>query len=194
VDVARSFRRKNYLIKRKFQFNFLSRFVVLLLGGSLAVAGIFMYISSNTITTGYSNSTLKVQSTPAFFFASLLFITVVVAVVIGTLGVIAFIFLSHRIAGPLYRFEKTLGDISSGNLTSRINLRKTDQLVELKEAFNILLDSLDSRMGKAGETLNEMQDLLSGKVDAETVSKLKRMAGLLKAEIGHFKVTGSSKG
>ena len=49
-------------------------------------------------------------------------------------------------------------------------------------------------MGKAGETLNEMQDLLSGKVDAETVSKLKRMAGLLKAEIGHFKVTGSSKG
>jgi methyl-accepting chemotaxis protein len=191
--VARAFRRRNYLIKKKFQFNFLARFVVLLVAGAAAVAGLFMYVSSNTITTGYSDSTLKVASTPSFFLVSFLLITVIVTAVMGMAGMVVFILLSHRIAGPLYRFEKVLKGISEGDLTTRVDLRKTDQLTELKEALNALLDSLDRRMSRAKDTLSEMQDLLSEKPDAETVSKLKRMMGLMREEMGHFKVSRSVK-
>ena len=133
-------RRKNYFIKKSFQLKFLSAFVVLLILESFLVTALFMYISNNTLTTGYSNSTLRIESTPSFFFVAMIFITLIAAIGIGLAGMVIFILLSHRIAGPLHRFEKSLKDMGSGDLTFRVNLRKTDQLAELKKGLNILIE------------------------------------------------------
>ena len=130
-------RRKNYFIKKRFQMGFIYRFILLLLLESLLIAGLFMYISSDTLTTGYFNYILKIERTSDFFFISFLLITSIVVIGMAMIGMAVFILLSHRIAGPLYRFEKDLAEMAQGDLTKRIALRKTDQLTELKEALNI---------------------------------------------------------
>ena len=56
------------------------------------------------------------------------------------------IFLSHKIAGPLYRFQKTLLDIQNGNLNSRIALRKLDEAKTVAEDFNHTIAYLDAKM------------------------------------------------
>lgn len=44
---------------------------------------------------------------------------------------------SHRIAGPLYRIEKIINNITeTGNIDQKIVLRKSDELHELAEALN----------------------------------------------------------
>jgi methyl-accepting chemotaxis protein len=185
------FRRRNYFIKKKFQLSFFYRFTVLLVIESALVITFFIYISTNTLTTGYVNSALTVKHTANFFFVPFLLIMLTVGVGISIAAMIIFILLSHRIAGPLYRFEKVLNEITSGDLTKRISLRKTDQLNELKEALNILMESFDQRLGRVKNNLSELRQLLA-KNDSANSEKIYKAIELLKNEIDHFKVTSSS--
>jgi nitrogen fixation/metabolism regulation signal transduction histidine kinase len=58
--------------------------------------------------------------------------------------VIASAVISHKIAGPVYKFEKTCEKISEGDLTQRVFLRKGDSLIELQSAFNNMIEKLHS--------------------------------------------------
>jgi hypothetical protein len=49
---------------------------------------------------------------------------------------------SHRIAGPLYRMRKDLGEVASGNRQKRIKLRDGDYLTELADEINRTLDAV----------------------------------------------------
>jgi methyl-accepting chemotaxis protein len=182
-------RRKNYFIKKAFQIKFLSGFVVLLVLGALLITGLFMYTSNNTLTTGYSGSALRVESTPNFFLVSLLLITLITVIGMGIAGMIIFILLSHRIAGPLYRFEKSLKDLASGDLTRRVNLRKTDQLAELNKGLNVLIESMDGKIGGIKKNLSDIEAILSKRDDPELIAKVKSKFDIIKKEIGRFKVS-----
>jgi len=186
-------RRRNYFIKKKFQTDFSSRFILLLLLESFLIGGLFMHISGDTITTGYLDSVLRVEKTSSFFFIPFLLITLIVVVGIAIAGMAVFTLLSHRIAGPLYRFEKVLKQIGGGDLTASINLRKTDQLIEFKEALNTFIDSLDKRMGSIKNGLIEVQELLTKTDDPEVISKLNKTINVIKDELSHFKVTSDFK-
>ena len=52
------------------------------------------------------------------------------------------IYISHKIAGPLYRLKKSLFMITEGNLDVKVKLRKGDDLKDLAEHVNILVDEL----------------------------------------------------
>jgi len=186
-------RRKNYLIKKRFQFNFLSKFIILLVLESALIMGFFMHISNNTLTTGYYNSILTVETTSQYFFVSFLLITLIVVIGIGIAGMVVFILLSHRIAGPLYRFEKTLKDIENGDLTAQIDLRRSDQLIEIKEALNTVLSSLNGRVGKIRQYIEQAEDLVARRDDPESTAKLKKTVDLLKKEVSLFKITSAFK-
>lgn len=186
-------RRKNYFIKKKFQLKFIASFIALLLVESLLIAVLFINVSTNTVTTGYANAILKVAKTSDFFLISFLLITLIAVVGMGLAGMVIFILLSHRIAGPLFRFEATLKDIEAGDLTKRINLRKSDQILELKEALNLLIDSLDRRMSKIKIGLLELRALLSKKDDPHSDAKIKSVIETLEHELESFRVSSDKK-
>jgi len=54
----------------------------------------------------------------------------------GLALVVSSLILSHRIAGPLYRFERALDNMNSGNLGSHIELREKDEGKELAVKIN----------------------------------------------------------
>ncbi|MBP7055569.1 MAG: methyl-accepting chemotaxis protein [Candidatus Omnitrophica bacterium] len=179
-------RRRNYFIKKRFQFSFAAGFVVLLLLESLLIAAFLVNLSNNTITTGYSGSVLRVERTSDFFLTSFMLGTFIVAGAVAIAGMLIFILLSHRIAGPLYRFEKTVKDIEAGDLTARISLRKKDEIIALKEALNVFVDSMDKRIGRIKRSLHEIRVLHAEKADPEVVG---RKIAALEDEVKHFKVT-----
>jgi len=56
-------------------------------------------------------------------------------------------FISHKIAGPLYRFEKDIkGLAKDGDLTRIFKLRKRDEMQELAEALNILVSGFRGKL------------------------------------------------
>jgi methyl-accepting chemotaxis protein len=185
-------RRTNYFIKKGFQLNFAIKFALLILLEAGLIAGLFMQVSGNTITTGYSDSILTIERTPNFFMMPLLFIMLITAIGIGIAAMIIFILLSHRIAGPLYRFEKDLGDIGYGDLTKRISLRKSDQLTDIKEALNSVVATFDERMGKVKSILLELK-ALTDNTGSDNTAKIQSAVKRLREEVDRFRVTSDPK-
>jgi methyl-accepting chemotaxis protein len=51
---------------------------------------------------------------------------------------------THRVAGPLVRFQNALRQLAAGEPVERIRLRKGDLVLELQDAFNEFLESAQS--------------------------------------------------
>lgn len=64
------------------------------------------------------------------------------------------IHLTHRVAGPLVRFQNTLRRMSEGEEVKEVKLREGDMLDDLRDAFNDFLDSLQER--KKGDSQLEV--------------------------------------
>jgi methyl-accepting chemotaxis protein len=64
------------------------------------------------------------------------------------------LFFSHFVAGPIYRFEKTLEEMKLGNLSMQVKLRKHDELKDMADLFNQALASLRNKVRKERETLD----------------------------------------
>lgn len=70
------------------------------------------------------------------------------------------IFVSHKIAGPVYRFEESAKTIASGDFSLRIRLRKSDELHDLADAFNRMSESLESIVKENNALLARMTVIL----------------------------------
>src|SRR3972149_1865130 len=129
------FRRRNYFIKKNFQVNFTVKFLIIILIEAFLAAGLFLYMSKGPLTTGYLGSELRIARTYDFFLPMLLLSNLIIVGVSAVIGIGVLIFLSHRLAGPLYRFENILDAIKKGDLTQRFKLRENDQFEELTKTY-----------------------------------------------------------
>jgi nitrogen fixation/metabolism regulation signal transduction histidine kinase len=75
------------------------------------------------------------------------------------------IYLTHRLAGPLFRIEQTARELIRGNLALRIRLRKGDELHELAGLLNEGLDTLEQAFRGIRESEAHSRQVLSWIMD-----------------------------
>lgn len=193
-DKAAKRGRRNIFIKKRFQTGFAVKFLALIAVESLLAVGLFWYVSRGTVITGYSGSDVVVARTGEYLLPTLLLANLAVIGVTAIAGFIVLLYLSHRIAGPLYRFEKTLDEVGSGDLTRRFVLREDDQMHELAEKMNWLNEGLDWALSdiqqRAGELSEITERLKAGRGDTEKLAleaeeKLKE----LRETANHFRTS-----
>ncbi len=81
-----------------------------------------------------------VVNPPAVALHHIVLPSLVTALGLGfAMSLLAGVFYSHRLAGPIYHIQKTLRDAADGKLVQPIVLRKNDEFKELAEAINLLL-------------------------------------------------------
>lgn len=105
---------------------------------------------------------------------------------------LASLFISHRFAGPIYRFERSAQIIGTGDLTHRVSLRTGDDLVELQDEINAMVSSLQ----RLAQKERSLADHLSTRIDAvvkkipdsgdKDLSALRDELKSLKTEIQHL--------
>lgn len=184
-----SCKRKNYFIKKRFQFSFLIKFITLLFIESILIVGLLMAVSGDTITTGFQDSILTVERTQNFFFTPVLLIILIVMVGISMAAMVVLTLVSHKIAGPLFRFEQVLKNLGEGDFTTDVQLRSKDQLMEVQKELNILIKSLDERFGRIKRNLNAVEVLLNHQDNPPVIRELQEQVRQLQQEIKYFKVS-----
>jgi methyl-accepting chemotaxis protein len=83
------------------------------------------------------------------------------------------IYISHKIAGPLYRLSKALDEVEKGNFRERITLRKGDEGQPVADEFNDALEFTDRLLS----------DVKSAACDADpgrAVSRIKEKLSTIK--------------
>ena len=137
---AQKFQRRTVLVKRSLQLKYIGMVFVSVLLAS-CIVGLDMY---------YTMAHMVLAENPGLAPA----ITQFNAVILVKLGLylvlmlLISLYVSHRFAGPIYRFEKSAQIVSSGDLTHRVSLRTGDELLELQEEFNGMLANLQALIQK----------------------------------------------
>jgi methyl-accepting chemotaxis protein len=129
--------------------------------GSIIFTLLFTLLSSNTMTIVYDNYNLRIGKTPLMLVKEILSAQWIFIVAGGFMVVILSMFLTHRFAGPIFRFEKSIEEMTKGNLNFRVYLRAKDEGKELAEKINILIDMLSSNIKEMRRLSEEVSNKLT---------------------------------
>ncbi len=153
--MKRTWRRRNYFIKKDLQGRYIFSFFIFVMAGSFFFTIIFSLLSADTLTIEYRNYDLRLGKTPVILLREILSAHWIFILAGGLLVVIASMLLTHRFAGPVYRFERSLEEMLKGNLDFEIRLRSGDEAKELALLLNELTASLSSRLREIRELADE---------------------------------------
>lgn len=155
--------RKIIFIDRRFQSEFVMRFVALLLVGT----GVFILaaylILNRRLEETYYSAHYAIKSTGEVLLPALLALGGVFIVVLGIAAVLITMYVSHHIAGPLFAIRRYLESVSRGDLDFEPKLRLKDQTTPLAESLAHALETLNARLVAIRSAADAMRDA-SGKL------------------------------
>ncbi len=154
----RTWRRRNFFINKELQGKYVFSIFILVLAGAVLFTAVFGLLSADTLTITYKGSNLQVGRTPIVLLKEIVKTNWIFIVAGGFLVVIASIFITHRVAGPLFRFERTLEEMKNGNFNSEIRLRSKDEAKEVARMFNEFNAAISLQL----KEIRELVDALGG--------------------------------
>lgn len=154
-------RRRDHFVKRDFQFRWIMKFCFLVLTGAVISTGLLLLFSLDTLTSSFHQSRLVIRNTALAILPATIYTNLITLGLITLASIFVVLFISHKLAGPLFRFEKELKEIGEGDLTKRIRLRKEDQLAEMAESLNEMSARLHEKVLSVQAGLRELIELAS---------------------------------
>ncbi|MEW6556367.1 MAG: hypothetical protein AB1349_03330 [Elusimicrobiota bacterium] len=151
--------RKQYLINKKLQLKF-AVMIAIVLVVMLVLIEFHTYLTIKSILPNILSATVgKLLKTIHFWLVvnGLLYLAAVCVISV---------FVSHKIAGPIYKFQKEIKNIiQGGDLTGHFRLRKGDELTDMAVALNNFVADLRNRIAKydelRAETVQEIKEILN---------------------------------
>lgn len=141
-------RRKRYLIKKRLQFKYLLFVLLAMLIPTTVFGGALYYLVWQTVASEFAIPEILAENLiPALNKVNTLLLIFLPLVFL--LMLIFSVYISHKIAGPVYRLEKELIEIAKGDYSRRIKFRSHDELQEIADNINKLLDNLSNPMPQA---------------------------------------------
>lgn len=151
--------RSKYFVLKKTQTNLIFSFLVMVfIVITITLSNLFFFAVyfKNYVLTETEGLKLDVilNAAIATFKGRLILLLVTDILVLLIIGV----FISHRIAGPIYKISIYLNDASNGKLPENIVLRKTDLLSEFSDVLNNFFKVLRNKIATIKEISNRLPD------------------------------------
>jgi len=179
ADEDQRFQRKTVLVKRSLQLKYIGMVFLSVLVASMIVGGDVYYSLMRVMLTECPSVTDRVVQ-----FNTVLLVKI--GLYLGLMLLIS-LYVSHRFAGPIFRFEKSCQSLSAGDLTHRVALRTGDELMELQEEFNAMAGALQALVQKdrnLAQRLSERIEEISRRPAAD--AGLREDLKSLKLELEHL--------
>ena len=176
-------RRKNYFIDKKFQTNFILRFCVLIVVTGVFVMAVLYALSGKATTVSFVNLRVIVQSTADFILPLLVQTFVASTIIVGLATIVVTLFVSHRIAGPSYRFKKVLSALAEGDFSLSCKVRPKDSLKDVAAAFTDMTGHVQKKLSLIDKGLTD----LKGKVEVGDLKEIKKSVHEVEKALHRFK-------
>lgn len=188
------YKRRIYFIEKGFQSRFIIKFCGLVAaGGILTIVGLYALAGRST-TVCILNSRIAARTTADFLLPVLIQTVAVVTVIVALSAIAVALFVSHKIAGPLYRFKKVAQMLAEGDFSSEFKLRRPDQLQALADEFNTMirktkeqLNALKSHFGSLKGHLEALSEEDVHEQKRASLRDLKKILMELDKILQHFK-------
>ena len=140
------FTRRQYLIDKKFQIKFIVKFCLIIIISSLLIAGFMLFFSKGSTSVSVENTQIVVKKTSDLIMPLIVQTIVIVSAFAGTAVMFLTLFMSHKIAGPLYRLKIALELLTHGDFANDIQVRGDDQLQDFAKSMDTLRVSLQQKV------------------------------------------------
>lgn len=142
-------RRTQYLVAKNFQLRF-SLFLTLVgflitAGVGSILYGVLVKTQSLFIGTGIATSPKIIDylsDQRSLYLYSLFGVFACVTLILIIFG----IFVSHRLAGPIFAISRKMNELCHGNFNATLELRSADEFQGLKEVYNTLVHALQNQV------------------------------------------------
>ena len=160
------FRRRHFIINKDLQFSLLTISIFYLLLFLVVIGSIlFIPVMIELDRVDYASEQAVQAASKILYLHSKFWPAVLLVLVLICLHSIR---TSHKIAGPLYRFDRLYESMKEGNLPKKVTLRKGDYLINEMENINEMLESLKIRVQEIkdaqsglNEAISECKDVVS---------------------------------
>ncbi len=190
--------RKRILIGQKLQFKYVGVILVAVLAScTLIILTVYLSCWSSLAEMNASAQTAAaISSILDKVNLMILFELPILLVIACFIGIVV----SHKIAGPVYRLQKAARDVSRGDLTTSVNLRRDDELKNLSDAFNSVIENMQRLVVKDKKLIFELSQITNNlyaslrdkKINEEDalalIRKLNDLVGELKTLILQYKI------
>ena len=177
-------KRRNYFIDKSFQRNFILKFCAITILASAIIGAILFLLSRGSTTVAIENTNVTVKTT-ADFILPLIIQTLILVTIFSAISVCWLtLFVSHKIAGPLYRLRREIEKLEKGNLDLDLNIRAGDQVENLAVSLSRMADSLKEKVESLKSEFSGIKHSLDNITSPELTDKLNKIEGIL----NYFKV------
>jgi len=185
----KKYRRRHYFIDKDFQTRFALKFCIILIIGAILSTGILFAFTSDTLTTSFEDARISIEKTSKGILPAIIYTNAVTVVAISLAAIVVLIFISHKIVGPLYRFEKTFEEIGSGDLSLRIGLREKDQFSVIAQKINEMNEQLNDRILRLKENATRIRSEMDQ--ESPNLEVVRRETAALQRALEEFRTVGS---
>ncbi len=151
-------RRSSFMAKPSFQIKLTVIFMLMVTIVANLVGGLcYMFINEKlqAVLENYPDifSDITTQDIAQFLIPKILLAETISLIAVFILSIIV----THTIAGPVYRLEKTIREIGRGDLSHYVRLRPHDELKELADALNYMTEGLSTKLLLLREETEKLQ-------------------------------------
>ena len=132
--------RKKYIIKKNLQLRIFCEMVLFMFFVAVLVSWTVYLGVFKTLIFELSGEKITLINRIISFKMFMWFIPTVFAIIIIS------VFLSHRIAGPIFVFQRTINELTKRKSVNKIHLRKNDKLNDFADDLNRLIDYINTQL------------------------------------------------
>lgn len=189
--------RTRYFIKGSMQGKLIATFLILITLGGIAFTAIFSIFAVDTFTFIHKTYGIEHGKTSFILIKELIKEHWLIIIVGNIIIIIAATILTHRFAGPMLRFERTLEDMMKGSLYNEIKLRKNDEGKELARMINQFNEKLSNDLTEIGRISDDIRKSTSqisqsfqkeGKEKPAEIEALSKLNNRLKEVVNRYQV------
>ncbi len=149
-------KRRQIFIKKDFQGRFILGVFILILLSGLCSALLIYWMTGGDLQAQAQSAHASIVNASQRLGISIFIGNLVAILVAGGIAVASVLYASHKIAGPLYRFETLCKEVGDGKLDTVTHLRENDQLQDLALAFSAMVAKLHDRRHQRSQLLAEL--------------------------------------
>ncbi len=190
-------RRRILLIEKPFQIRFIVKMTTLIVLGT-ALTGVILYVLANQeFGRAFYSAHYQARNSWELLLPAVLVASFVSMALVAAGATLVTLRDSHRIGGPLYRFQANMRAIGQGDLTLVTRLREGDELQGFTDAMNEMTRGLREHIHRVKTAEEALRTALAeakgrinagGALDGELLERIERAEHELREALSVFRV------
>jgi len=151
----RKIQRKIKLINRDFQIGLMIKFFIANAAMLTIFGGILFLFLRGEVESNLHSAHVTYKTVGAMLFPIILTLSLLILAILSVTTIYVILHASHRIAGPMYRFNQALAELAGRDLTAMTKIREEDQLSGISS-------SLERARGVWAGDVERLRKLIAG--------------------------------